>query len=117
EREVLSSSPDSLLPGKNEIQEGLNEIIRMAWSHDEDERINIDEMYLKLSKLSKRDSKPDLTKYLKMAADNGNVAAQYNLACLYLKSKTSSNQDKEIGLGYLNLAIQNNNEKALELKK
>lgn len=30
EREVLSSSSDSLLPGKNEIQEGLNEIIRMG---------------------------------------------------------------------------------------
>lgn len=75
------------------------------------------QFYYAISLPKSKDSKPDLTKYLKIAADNRNGAAQYNLACLYLKSKTSSSQDKEIGLEYLNLAIQNNNDKALELKK
>ncbi|CAG8763054.1 9664_t:CDS:2 [Acaulospora morrowiae] len=58
-REKLSGPfSDSLVSNENEIQEGFNNIIKSAWIHNEDERINIDELYLKLSDL-KRNIKSD----------------------------------------------------------
>ncbi|CAG8760527.1 9822_t:CDS:1, partial [Rhizophagus irregularis] len=46
----------------------------------------------------------DFVKYLTMAADNGNTAAQFNLGDLYFNGKLGISKDEEKGLSYLKLA-------------
>ncbi|CAG8622665.1 5611_t:CDS:2 [Rhizophagus irregularis] len=46
----------------------------------------------------------EFVKYLTMAADNGNTAAQFNLGDLYFNGKLGISKDEEKGLSYLKLA-------------
>ncbi|POG68498.1 kinase-like domain-containing protein [Rhizophagus irregularis DAOM 181602=DAOM 197198] len=46
----------------------------------------------------------DFVKYLTMAADNGNTAAQFNIGDLYFNGKLTISKDEEKGLSYLKLA-------------
>uniref|UniRef100_U9UUE1 HCP-like protein n=1 Tax=Rhizophagus irregularis (strain DAOM 181602 / DAOM 197198 / MUCL 43194) TaxID=747089 RepID=U9UUE1_RHIID len=46
----------------------------------------------------------DFVKYLTMAANNGNSAAQFNLGDLYFNGKLGISKDEEKGLSYLKLA-------------
>ncbi|CAG8547433.1 815_t:CDS:2 [Acaulospora morrowiae] len=54
-------------------------------------------------------------KYLTLAANGGNVVAQYNLGDLYINGKLGFNKDETKGIEYLRLAAFGEHEKAIKL--
>ena len=57
----------------------------------------------------------EFVKYLTMAADNGNTAAQFNLGDLYYNGKLGMSKDEEKGLSYLKLAAIKGQPKACNM--
>ena len=57
----------------------------------------------------------EFIKYLTMAADNGNTAAQFNLGDLYYNGKLSRTKDEMKGLSYLKLAAIKGQPKACNM--
>ncbi|CAH1763401.1 13644_t:CDS:2 [Entrophospora sp. SA101] len=57
----------------------------------------------------------EFMKYLRMAADNGNEVAQFNLGDLYYNGKLGVKIDEKRGLEYLKLAALKDQPKAIEL--
>ena len=62
-------------------------------------------------------NKEEFIKYLRLAAENSNPTAQFNLGDMYLNGKLGVPKDKELGIKYLKLAALNRHPKANEVLK
>ncbi|RIB05817.1 hypothetical protein C2G38_2117540 [Gigaspora rosea] len=68
-----------------------------------------------LNDLKANDVYEEFMYYLKLAAENGNPIAMFNLSDIYLNGKFKEKKDEVTGLRYLKLAALNKNEKAITL--
>ncbi|RIB08638.1 hypothetical protein C2G38_2110683 [Gigaspora rosea] len=68
-----------------------------------------------LNDLKANDVYEEFMHYLKLAAENGNPIAMFNLSDIYLNGKFKEKQDEVTGIRYLKLAALNKNEKAITL--
>ncbi|RHZ83982.1 hypothetical protein Glove_86g134 [Diversispora epigaea] len=55
--------------------------------------------------------------YLTMAANGGNIAAQYNLGDMYFNGKILGIKDAELGIKFLKLAALNNDSRSIKILK
>ncbi|CAG8700121.1 20031_t:CDS:2 [Racocetra persica] len=66
-----------------------------------------------LKQIKANDKYEEFMHYLRLAAENGNPVAMFNLSDIYINGKLKEKKDEATGIRYLKLAALNKNEKAI----